>query len=213
MPASEISLGATSQLYWEHRVIEAVTSCAQRLGPVASASPQTRADLEAVFAFFRDYVDTWHFLNEEKFFVPVLRTIGSEGTLRAVERIVTEHQESRAAFIELEDAYRAATGGDDAAAHVFDARLRKYLDLVLAHLWMEDRYLYRMLQNALSSPAQRHLGWVLRHEPVSEGRDAQPVLHEEAARRLCARYGVTFPAWDAVLNGLEAEQAGSFAEE
>jgi|GEM_PF-2660828 len=205
MTAPELSLGATSQLYWEHRVVEAVATCARRLGPIADATPPVRADYEAVFTFFLAYVDTWHFLNEEKFFVPVLRGMGTTGSLLAVERIVAEHEESRLAFLAMKASYDAASTGDPQAAGVFDAQFTRYLDQLLEHLWLEDRYLYRLLQNALSSPAQRHLGWVLRHEPASEGRDGTPVEQEEVARRLCTRNGVTFPAWDQVLEGLEAE--------
>ena len=206
---TELSLGATAQLYWEHRVIEVVAACASRMGSLLRAGADRRKDAAFVMRFFDGYMHAWHFVNEERYFVPVLRTMGTGSAQRAAEHLTDEHGQCHAGLKELRALLEHALEGDRAAAASFDEGLPAYLDLVMSHLRKEDRYLYGLLQRALSSPAQRHLGWVLRHEPVGEGRDGQPAGLEAEARELAARYGVPFPAWDQTLEGLEAACGGA----
>jgi hemerythrin-like domain-containing protein len=203
----DLSLGATAQLHWEHRVIEAVVACARRLPPLASADEAARDDLAFVVAFFDRYMHGWHFQNEETYFVPVLHHMGTDDAQRAAVHIDVEHQQSHVALKALRAHLAAALQGDAEAMASFDGALPPYLDLALTHIHLEDRYLYLLLQRVLSSIAQRHLGWVLRHDPATEGRPGLPQDLEDQARALAARHGVAFPTWDAVLAGLQ-EAAG-----
>jgi len=201
----DLSLGATTQLYWEHRVIEAAVACARKIPPLATATAGEHADVALIVRFFDQYVHAWHYANEETYFVPMLRTMGTSSASSAVLRIDEEHGQSHVALAALQAHLAEAGRGDALAPGLFDAAWPRFLDLVLTHVHHEDRYLYRMLMSALSSPAQRHLGWVLRHAPASEGRQSVPLALEDEVRALSARYAVAFPGWDETLASLDQQ--------
>ncbi len=204
MTITEASLGATAQVYWEHRVIEAVDAAARTLDDGSTASEEARQEYAIILDFFEVYVDAWHFGNEERFLVPVLRAMGTAAASLAMQSIAGEHDGAREAFRRLKDHHERLIAGDATVEASFPAMFKAYLDLTMDHLHREDGYLYALLQNALSSGAQRQLGWELRHRPVEAGRLEMPVVEEEAARRLCTRRGVPFPTWDEVVARLES---------
>jgi hemerythrin-like domain-containing protein len=178
----------------EHRVIQAMVTCADRI--VRRALDDWGAaddDLVHSLRFFREFVEGAHVRSEEEFLFPFLaKALDLDAGIFAAQA-VAEHADSRISMSTLEAAMEAVDAGADEARHDLLEHFAEYLSRLEQHLHAEDDYLYRVLSDALSPEQQRSL-----HATLSEARlaglgHARSDAFLRSARFLCRRYGVDFP--------------------
>jgi hemerythrin-like domain-containing protein len=170
----------------EHRVIETVLDCLERMADRAERDGQLdRASADQALEFLRLFADRCHHGKEEDvlFARMVERGMPKDGGPIAV--MLHEHGQGRA----LISAMAAAAAAGGAAAFVGPAR--DYAALLRAHIQKEDHILYPMAEQVLDDADQADLE--RRFDKVEATLPAG--THERmlaAARELAGRFGVAF---------------------
>jgi hemerythrin-like domain-containing protein len=176
----------------EHRVIEQVLACLERLSE--NAEKQGRLDApsarEAV-DFFRNFADRCHHGKEETHFFPAVEAKGfpREGGPTGV--MLYEHDLGRGHVRVMDGSIDAAAGGDPEALRRFIDNARAYVELLRQHIDKEDRCLFAMADQALGAEDQRRL---LEAFEKIEAEEVGAGTHEkylEVANRLADRFGVS----------------------
>lgn len=177
---------ATDVLMDEHRVIEQVLSCLEKLANRCEAGEKldSTSALEAL-AFFRNFADRCHHGKEEGRLFPLLegRGLPREGGPTGVMR--REHDEGRRLLQGMADAVAAPEG--PSAAGRFAAFARRYVDLLREHIRKEDGCLFPLADRALSAQDQealREAFGAMEHEEMGEGtHETYLALADELADR------------------------------
>lgn len=175
----------------EHRVIELVLACLERIvqdgerrGRVASWPAAEALD------FFRTFADRCHHGKEEKCFFPAMEAHGFPRHGGPTGVMLAEHDRGRACVRGMSEALEAAGRGEAAAVGGFADQGRRYIDLLRAHIEKEDHCLFTMANRAFSEEDQRRL--LAQFEQV-EAELMGAGAHEryvEMANRLAQQLGV-----------------------
>jgi hemerythrin-like domain-containing protein len=182
---------ATEVLMSEHRVIEQVLHCLEKMaGQFSAAKRIEEKPARDAIHFFRTFADRCHHGKEEGLLFPLLESKGfpREGGPTGV--MLHEHDQGRALVRGMEEAVEAFKGGDGEAPQRFVDSARGYIDLLRAHIQKEDQILFQMADQAMSPAEQESLMASfdkVEDEEMGEG------THEAAHRiadELADRYGV-----------------------
>src|SRR5262245_17489965 len=176
---------ATDILMDEHRVIEQVLTCLEKLADRCEAGKKLDATsaLEAL-DFFHHFADRCHHGKEEGHLFPLLEARGLSRERGPTGVMLHEHEEGR----RLIEAIADAIGKDDPEEFVRHARA--YVLLLREHIRKEDLCLFPMAARLLSGPEADSLWRSFEHvesEEMGEG------THERALQRandLADRLGV-----------------------
>lgn len=182
---------ATEILASEHRVIEQVLDCLEKLVARAGKARKIEAeDARSIIEVLRNFADRCHHGKEEVHLFPMMEARGFPRDGGPTGTMLHEHEEGRA-FIRamaasLDD---AAAGKKDALAE-FRSAAGGYIDLLRAHIQKEDHCLFRMADEAFSAADQKKL----LEKFAGVERDVMgPGAHETylaMANDLAERYGV-----------------------
>jgi hemerythrin-like domain-containing protein len=182
---------ATEILKNEHRVIEKVLDCLERMSNRAFAEDR----LDGVSArqaldFFRHFADGCHHGKEEQHLFPMLEARGfpREGGPTGV--MLHEHDLGRRHIAAMTDALPAAETGDARAVGEFARHALAYVQLLREHIWKEDHRLFPMADQVLTEEAQRSL---LQSFADVESHDMGAGTHEQyqqLADELADRFSV-----------------------
>jgi hemerythrin-like domain-containing protein len=181
---------ATEILKNEHRVIEQVLFCLERLA--ADADAKDEIDIEAarqMIDFFRKFADGCHHAKEEKQLFPRLEAHGFQRQGGPTGVMMGEHEEGRRILAAMEQALTEPVDQADAAAR-FARDARAYIQLLRNHIAKEDHCLFAMADVALTPVEQQEL--VEEFETI-EHDDVAPGDHEKflrLANDLAARFGL-----------------------
>jgi hemerythrin-like domain-containing protein len=183
----------------EHRVIEQVLNCLERIADDCAAERKLdgRSALQAL-DFFRTFADGCHHHKEEAHLFPVLERKGFPPTSGPTAVMRSEHAEGRRHVQAMAAAVERATLGDSGAVSRFVEHARGYIRLLREHIAKEDNCLFPMADAALSSNERDAL--LVAFDEV-ESREAEARDHTrclEIANRLATRFGVTL---ETVANG------------
>jgi hemerythrin-like domain-containing protein len=181
----------TEVLTAEHRVIEQVLDCLERI--VQSCRSTGRVDQDAAHKaldFFRNFADRCHHGKEEVHLFPAMEAQGFPRQGGPTGVMLTEHEQGRAAVQGMARSLEEAETGRADAARQFADYGEAYIDLLRQHIDKEDHCLFPMADEALSSEDQKSL---LEAFEKVETREMEEGTHEKylaIAQELSERLGV-----------------------
>ncbi len=156
--AEDRPLKPTEILSQEHRVIELVLDCLERMADDAVASQQIDASsAREAIQFFRHFADGCHHAKEENQLFPFMESKGFSRTSGPVGVMLYEHVVGRDAVRQMEQAIDDFGCGREGAAERFAAHARRYIDMLRQHIQKEDHCLFAMADQALSDNEQATL--------------------------------------------------------
>jgi hemerythrin-like domain-containing protein len=133
----------------EHQLIERVLHCLERMADKCATEGVLDRPLAAdAIAFFREFVERWHFHWEETYIALVaVRLEGIErdnvGRLR-----LQEHERCGTHLNAMEEAFHSGAPEDDTAPRRFAAHARAYIEALLKHIENEEDVLFPMLERS-----------------------------------------------------------------
>lgn len=175
----------------EHRVIEQVLSCVERMTDDCQQKKtlDVKSANEAI-AFFRMFADRYHHCKEEELLFPALESCGFSPHQGPTAVMRSEHAIGRKLICVMSNAVDGAGDGDEAAISDFTKNARTYVAMLRAHIQKEDHCLFPMVQQRLDAAAIEELSrdfTRVEHERIGKN------VHDEyllLANRLATRYGV-----------------------
>jgi len=188
---------ATELLKQEHRVIEQVLNCLERMAQRLEGEGELDAEAaRQALDFLRNFADRCHHGKEEDCLFPLLEEKGFSRTQGPTGVMLHEHEAGRRHVGAMAEAVEGAAAGDAAASTEFVAHARQFVQLLREHIQKEDHCLFEMTDQALSQQEQSQL---LDSFAKVEHDDMEPGTHEkylEIAAGLAKRYGVSDRATD-----------------
>jgi hemerythrin-like domain-containing protein len=142
----------TEILSGEHRVIEQVLACLEKMADrAAERGTIDRPAAGQALDFFRTFADQCHHRKEEAHLFPLLETRGFEREQGPTGVMLDEHEQGRRHLEGL------AAAVWDGAAGPFVHHARAYVRLLREHIRKEDLCLFPMADRALSAADQQTL--------------------------------------------------------
>lgn len=141
----------TQVLTDEHRVIEQMLGCIERMGDLALAEGKldgVRA--KQAIEFFRHFADHCHHMKEENIFFAELYKRGFSQDEGPIAIMLAEHDQGRAHVKAMDEAIEAAAAGDSDAVKTFAINAAAFDELLKSHIVKEDFILYPMADDTFS---------------------------------------------------------------
>lgn len=184
-------MNPTQVLSDEHRIIEVMLGCLERLttDALAAGSLDEEAARSAV-DFIRNFADKCHHGKEEGKLFPALIARGLPEDSGPVAVLLTEHEQGRAFVRAMSENIPAAARGNADAVQIFSDNARGYIQLLRAHIHKEDSVLFPMAEEILMAADQQLL---LDSFEVIETEHMGAGTHEkylDIVRRLAEKYGI-----------------------
>jgi hemerythrin-like domain-containing protein len=195
----------TEVLKAEHRVIERVLGCLERIAE--DCAEERRLDaLPALQAldFLQTFADGCHHHKEEDILFPALEAKGFPARMGPLGQMRAEHAEGRRHVRAMAAAVEDAALGDPDCVDAFVTHARTYARLLRDHILKEDECLFPMAEVALSGDDRRELGAAFGR---AEDGDLHAGTHErylEIAEQLSERFGVDRAAAPCGCSGARA---------
>ncbi len=181
----------TEMLMSEHRVIEQVLSCLERIAGQAQQNEKLDgAAARDALDFFRNFADRCHHGKEERHLFPLMEAKGFPRQGGPTGVMLHEHDEGRAHIQAMHAVLEQAEAGAAAAVEQFVQHARAYVALLREHITKEDHCLFPMANRAFAPADQQRLLDAfthVEHEQMGAG------THEhflDLAQRLADKYGV-----------------------
>lgn len=181
----------TRLLMDEHRVIEQVLDCLERMAEQCRARGSLDGDsARQALDFFREYADRRHHGKEEDRLFPLMEQHGFSAEEGPVGVMRIEHDQGRKLIHGMDAAIDAAARGEEPAVRAWLDHAHAYLDLLRAHIQKEDHRLFPMADQALGPDAQQRLTQEFdRFEREEIGLDHRD-RYLNLANSLAARFGI-----------------------
>jgi hemerythrin-like domain-containing protein len=146
---------ATEILMNEHRVIEQVLHCLERiLEECATAKRLDAKTAKQAIEFFRTFADRCHHGKEEAELFPVMQRSGFSGGCSPVVVMLREHELGRLYIQGMDAAIEPAASGDAEALNWFIQHGQSYLQLLREHIRKEDTCLFPAADHRLTEEDQ-----------------------------------------------------------
>jgi len=145
-----------SDLTAEHEAVRTTLEVLRRIGrEIEGAGAIVQgADIDHLLEFFAVFVDRCHHGKEEKVLFPALRETGADPEGGLLDQLLDEHQKGRVLVREMASALeRYRKEGTASEATRFVRAAGAYGDLLAAHVEREDRRLFPVIEQSLSSEA------------------------------------------------------------
>jgi hemerythrin-like domain-containing protein len=182
----------TEILMDEHRVIEQVLACLEKMADAAAATGrvETPSARDAI-GFLRTFADRCHHMKEEERLFPAMERAGLPPHAGPTEVMRQEHEIGRGHVRRMERAVDEFDAGSRDAVRTFEFEARSFVRLLREHIAKEDQVLFPMADRMLSARAQEEL---LQGFERAEREEMGEGVHErfvELANRLAERWGVS----------------------
>jgi len=179
----------TEILSHEHRVIEQVLACLEKLTEQSQSTGRLdKQSAQDAIAFLRVFADQCHHGKEEVHLFPAMEAKGFPRQGGPTGVMLAEHDEGRAHVRAMAESLEAAASGDRAALQQFAEHAAGYVALLQQHIQKEDNILYVMANRVFSEEDQRRLldafGRVEAEEMGAGTHEAYLRLANELADRL-----------------------------
>ena len=175
----------------EHRVIEVVLTCLEKMTQKAEAEKQlAKEDATDAVSFIRNFADACHHGKEEDQLFVMLEEKGMPKEGGPVAVMLQEHEQGRAFVRAMDENIESAASGNEEAINQFAQAARGYVNLLRAHIQKEDGILFPMATRFLDEDDQKELLKRfdhVEHDHMGEG------THEKflgLAEQLADKYGV-----------------------
>jgi hemerythrin-like domain-containing protein len=181
---------ATDILIDEHRVIEQVLSCLERIAADAETGCLDYDAALETLDFLSNFADRCHHGKEERYLFPLMEAKGFLRRGGPTGVMLHEHHEGRRHVRVMYAALEQADAGSGPAVRDFVRHAQEYVVLLRQHIAKENQCLFPMANRALDGEDQRRL---LDAFVRVEDDGLEPGAHEhflETAHRLAKRYGV-----------------------
>lgn len=176
---------ATEILSQEHRVIEQVLNCLEKMAAASRDFGRCEwDDAQQALEFLRTFADHCHHAKEEDELFPLMEARGFSTVAGPTAVMRWEHDQSRRLMGEMIHAIAQKAPHDLARA------ASAYIDLIRAHIQKEDNCLFPMADRALSSSDQERL---LEKFDLTERKPELIGQHERflaIADSLAEKYGI-----------------------
>jgi len=148
----------TDILMTEHRLIEQVLSCLEKIAQKAAAEKRLdkQSALQAI-DFCRAFADGCHHAKEEAHLFPVMQANGFSGGCSPVAVMQREHELGRLYVQGMAAAVEAASAGDAESLAWFVQHGQSYVKLLREHIRKEDTCLFPAANHRLAETDQRQL--------------------------------------------------------
>lgn len=148
----------TDVLMQEHRVIELVLSCLDRMADNCDAGHPLDVDAaNQAIDFFRVFADQCHHGKEEDLLFPLMEAKGFSREQGPTGVMLREHEIGRRRIRAMADALKEFSVGDLAGKLVFVEHARAFSSLLRQHIQKEEHCLFQMADQALSDAEQEEL--------------------------------------------------------
>jgi hemerythrin-like domain-containing protein len=149
---------ATDILMNEHRVIEQVLNCLEKILEQCAAGEKldTKSAKQAI-EFFHTFADGCHHGKEEKQLFPMMEANGFSGGCSPVMVMIREHELGRLYIQGMEAAIESAAAGDSESLKWFIQHGQSYLKLLREHIRKEDICLFPAANHRLTEKDQQQL--------------------------------------------------------
>ena len=181
----------TEILSAEHRVIEQVLDCLDRIAQTASESGRLDgASAKQALEFFRQFADRCHHGKEEVHLFPAMEAHGFSRQGGPTGVMLLEHDQGRAFIRGMASTLEDASAGNRTAVSEFADHAAGYVELLRAHIEKEDHCLFSMANQVFSEEDQQTL---LEAFHRVEHEDMEAGAHEHfigVANELADRFGI-----------------------
>ena len=149
----------TDMLIQEHKVIEQVLACLERVvEPVETQGSPLDADaVRDAVDFFHTFVDQCHHGKEEDHLFPALEAKGYSPDTGLTAAMRIHHEQSRTYVRGIEDSITAAAAGEARGLELFIKYTRSCIELLRKHSEKEDHSLYPAVDEKLTDCEQEEL--------------------------------------------------------
>jgi hemerythrin-like domain-containing protein len=189
---------ATEILKSEHRIIEQVLACLERMvEQVESGGALEEEHARSAVDFFRNFADRCHHGKEEVHLFPAMEARGFPRNGGPTGVMLHEHDLGRSYVRGMDQAIPGAAAGDARAQEQFVGHARAYIELLRQHIEKEDHCLFGMADQAMRAEDQQAL--LAAFERV-EAEEMGAGTHEKylgVADQLADHYGVARALVDA----------------
>lgn len=182
---------ATEILSQEHRVIEMVLNCLEKM--VEKAGETQRIDEQAArdaIDFFRHYADGCHHAKEENHLFPAMEAKGFDRDAGPLSVMLYEHNVGRDAVRGMEQAIDEYVGGTRESAGQFVSHAIRFMSMLRQHIEKEDHCLFTMADQAFSGEEQAQLLDRFAEAERDMVGELKKNRYLELAERLASRYQV-----------------------
>jgi len=143
---------ATNELMSEHRAIERVIGLLERASERMERGEQLPpAILAKAHGFLSEFVDKCHHAKEEGALFPAMAKNGVPTEGGPIGVMLMEHDEGRRYVAALGEALPGYAQGDPKAVAAVATNIRRYAQLLRAHIQKEDNVLYPLSDRVLSA--------------------------------------------------------------
>jgi len=151
-------MGLTKILSDEHRIIEVVLTCLDRITEEADRSGRLDAESAGqAIDVIRAFADKCHHGKEENHLFTALVEKGMPKEGGPVGQMLAEHKQGRAFVTNMSDSVSGAAAGNTDALSRFTKNARGYVQLLRAHIRKEDAVLFPMADKVLGEEDQKQL--------------------------------------------------------
>lgn len=148
----------TSTLMGEHRVIEQVLNCLERMAELCEqGQPIDKDAADQAFDFIRTFADHCHHAKEEDLLFPLMEQKGFSRAHGPTGVMLSEHEQGRQLVRAMSDAVTKYSGGAAYAAREFATAARAFVTLLRQHIQKEDHCLFAMADQAFTQDEQDSL--------------------------------------------------------
>lgn len=148
----------TSTLMEEHRVIEQVLNCLERMAElVEQGKPIDAEAANEALDFIRNFADHCHHAKEEDLLFPLMEQKGFSRTQGPTSVMLSEHEQGRQLVRAMSEAVTKYTGGAAYAALEFALAAHAFVALLRQHIQKEDHCLFAMADQAFTLDEQQAL--------------------------------------------------------
>ncbi|MEI7752316.1 MAG: hemerythrin domain-containing protein [Candidatus Omnitrophota bacterium] len=181
----------TEILESEHRIIEQVLSCLEKMTDLNEESKKLDCDAARdMIDFFRMFADRFHHAKEEQHLFALLEAHGMPRDGGPTGVMLAEHEMGRGFVGGMEKAVAAYEKGEAEAMKSFVKAARAYVSLLREHIQKEDHCLFAMTNENLSSEEQGQLLKAFRDEEVKIPKGKGHDYYFQKAQDLGNRYQV-----------------------
>ena len=182
---------ATDALRSEHRVIEQVLSCLEKIADqcAVEGTLDTHSARQAI-DFFQTFADRCHHGKEEGRLFPLLEMRGVLREHGPVGVMLYEHDQGRQHIRAMVDALDGVDRGEPRSLSQFVDHARAYGRLLRDHIWKEDNRLFPMAEQVLTDEDRQGLENSFERLEASEMGLGTHEKYLDLAHELCGRLGV-----------------------
>lgn len=181
----------TDSLVNEHRIIEQVLNCLERMVERCASEGRLEESLawEAI-GFFRVFAGCTHLEKEEAYLFPLVVGTECPQGCRPADLVTRDGEHGHAHLRAMEETIRGAAAGDEGSVKRFVERGWDYIALLMKYIENEEDWLFPQADRVLDEAAQRALRQRLQGDDSESRCGGSREEYVAIANRLADQLGV-----------------------